>query len=100
MEGPGVYTTYAWNPVQTGKTTSLTLLAAGTYRLTVTDNKTCTGDTSFVITEPATGVTFGNSIVDPVKCFGESTGKITVIPTGERRPSIYELSLDGNSKYE
>ncbi|MDA9967623.1 SprB repeat-containing protein, partial [Salibacteraceae bacterium] len=95
--GSGVYTTYAWNPVQTGKTTSLTLLAAGTYRLTVTDNKTCTGDTSFVITEPATGVTFGNSIVDPVKCFGESTGKITVIPTGAAGPPYTNYRWTGTT---
>ena len=95
--GSGVYTTYAWNPVQTGKTTSLTLLAAGTYRLTVTDNKTCTGDTSFVITEPATGVTFGNSIVDPVKCFGESTGKITVIPTGGAGPPYTNYRWTGTT---
>jgi gliding motility-associated-like protein len=95
--GSGVYTTYLWNPVQTGQTTTLTGLAANTYRLTVTDSKTCTGDTLFEITEPASGVNFGNSLVTDVNCFGDNSGQIIVIPSGGSGPPYTNYRWTANA---
>ena len=95
--GSGVYTTYVWNPVQTGQTTTLTGLAANTYRLTVTDSKTCTGDTLFEITEPASGVNFGNSLVTDVNCFGDNSGQIIVIPSGGSGPPYTNYRWTANA---
>mgnify|MGYP001162731325 CR=1 FL=1 len=95
--GSGVYTTYVWNPVQTGQTTTLTGLSANTYRLTVTDSKTCTGDTLFEITEPASGVNFGNSLVTDVNCFGDNSGQIVVIPAGGSGPPYTNYRWTANA---
>ncbi len=78
--------TYVWDPVATGTTANVTNLAAGTYRVTAEDANGCEGDTTFTITEPATGVTFGSSTVTDVLCKDSATGEITVVPAGGTLP--------------
>ncbi|MGB0403986.1 MAG: gliding motility-associated C-terminal domain-containing protein [Salibacteraceae bacterium] len=63
-------------------TSSATLLAAGSYSVTATDANGCPGDTTFTITEPTNGITFGASTQNDIACQGDSTGKIFVIPSG------------------
>ena len=79
--GNGGYS-YTWSPVQTN-TATLNGLGAGTYKVTISDNKNCIGVDSFKINEPAELVaTLNSTITQDVNCFGESTGAIGVDVTG------------------
>ncbi|MFH7000298.1 choice-of-anchor L domain-containing protein, partial [Flavobacterium sp. FlaQc-57] len=73
--------TYSWNtsPIQTSATASN--LAAGTYTVTVTDGKGCTGTKQITITEPTAALTATTSQVD-VLCNASTTGTATALPTG------------------
>ncbi|MGB0403423.1 MAG: SprB repeat-containing protein, partial [Salibacteraceae bacterium] len=84
--GTGPYSpTYTWNP-NVSTTSTATLLAAGSYSVTATDANGCTNDTTFIITEPTNGITFGTSTQVDVLCKGLSTGSITVVPSGGTNP--------------
>lgn len=74
------YNTFTWNP-NVGTTANVTNLDAGTYQLTVTDSKGCTGTQSFVVTSSNTPLS-GTAVATPVKCFGGNDGAITVAPSG------------------
>ena len=80
--GSGVYTSYAWNPVAISTVDTAKNLWAGDFFVTVTDNQGCTGDTLFTITQPSDSITLGASVVTPVTCGGDSTGSITLNPSG------------------
>ena len=51
------------------------------YSDTVRDANGCTTDTFFTLTEP-NPITFGASVVTPVKCKGENTGQVVVVASG------------------
>jgi len=72
---------YLWNtnPVQTTETA--TVLAAGTYTVTVTDANGCFVTDQITITEPTEIIPSLASQVN-VSCFGESTGSATVNTVG------------------
>jgi large repetitive protein len=74
------YNTFNWNP-NVGTTANVTNLNAGTYMLTVTDSKGCTGTQSFVVTSSNTPLS-GTAVATPVKCFGGNDGAIAVTPSG------------------
>ncbi len=74
------YNTFTWNP-NVGTTANVTNLNAGTYQLTVTDSKGCTGTQSFVVTSSNTPLS-GTAVATPVKCFGGNDGAIAVTPSG------------------
>lgn len=78
------YNTFTWNP-NVGTTANVTNLNAGTYMLTVTDSKGCTGTQSFVVTSSNTPLS-GTAVATPVKCFGGNDGAITVAPSGGCEP--------------
>ncbi len=79
-------TTYTWSPpVSTSAIASN--LAAGTYRVTVTDDKNCQDTSSAVITQSdsiAISLTSSN-----VTCFGNASGFIRAKVTGGNRPYSY-----------
>jgi hypothetical protein len=66
--------TYKWSNAAMTQTTNIS--AAGTYKVTATDSKGCTG-TDDVEVKTGNGVSFALAKID-VKCFGLRTGKITV----------------------
>lgn len=71
--------TYLWNNGQT--TQNITGLTAGTYTITVTDSKGCTGVNSISVTMPSPlSLTYTPS--DITTCFGDNTGAVTVNPSG------------------
>lgn len=74
------YNIFTWNP-NVGTTANVTNLNAGTYMLTVTDSKGCTGTQSFVVTSSNTPLS-GTAVATPVKCFGGNDGAIAVTPSG------------------
>ncbi len=56
-------------------------LAAGNYQVTITDISGCELIANVAITEPATVMSLQILGTD-VDCFGETTGSVTVVPTG------------------
>ncbi|MCC6410578.1 MAG: gliding motility-associated C-terminal domain-containing protein, partial [Saprospiraceae bacterium] len=66
---------FAWAGGQ--NTPALNGLAPGNYLLTVTDNNLCTVTQTFDI-QPGGSPVISDSLVFPVRCFGESTGEISV----------------------
>ncbi|MBS4044149.1 MAG: tandem-95 repeat protein, partial [Chitinophagaceae bacterium] len=81
--------TYSWNtsPVQTTATASG--LAAGTYTVTVTDNKGCITTANVTITEPSAALSANVPTQTNVNCFGQSTGSATVSTSGGTAPYTY-----------
>lgn len=71
--------TYAWSNFSVD--TAITRVSAGTYRLTVTDFNGCSVTATTTITGPAAPLTRTVSKTQ-IACNGQSTGSITVSPTG------------------
>lgn len=78
---------YAWtgNPPQ--QTQRAENLAAGTYRVTITDLNGCTASTQIQITQPP-ALDLDFQAVE-VKCFGESTGAALALPSGGVTPYAF-----------
>jgi gliding motility-associated-like protein len=78
---------YLWN---TGATTSTVQgLSSGTYTVTVTDANGCNAIISDFISQPNAPLSAGISSVQPVACFGGSTGAINCSPSGGTAPYTY-----------
>lgn len=78
--GTGPNYTYAWSPnVATGNIASM--LKAGSYTITVTDQATCTSTITVNITEPSQALTL-NVAPTNITCFGQNNGSITLNVTG------------------
>lgn len=82
--GVGPYT-YLWNNGAT--TDSLSNLASGTYRVTVTDAKGCQKFGAATITEPPSMELTLN--VKEIDCEGQSNGRITALVSGGTAPFTY-----------
>jgi gliding motility-associated-like protein len=83
---------YDWsspNGFTATNTPAISNLLAGTYNVTVTDAKGCKKTASAIVTEPATGISFGAPTITNVLCFGASTGKIEVATNGGTAPYTY-----------
>jgi carbohydrate-selective porin OprB len=78
--------TYLWSNGLT--TEDLSGLIAGTFSLTITDNKGCSTTLSETITQPAAGLSAIKTKTD-VLCFGNSTGAINVTIAGGTTPYTY-----------
>jgi hypothetical protein len=83
--------TYAWSNGATGRT--ITGLAPGNYRLTLTDARGCTAMASIGITEP-TAIT-GQVVGDATVCPGATNAVIRIVPTGGTPPYRYRWSPGG-----
>ena len=70
-------------------------LTAGVYIVTVQDLNLCTSNVSITITQPAPPVSGSITSTTNVKCFGTSTGSITVVGSGGVTP--YDYKLDAGS---
>src|SRR5205085_1471123 len=83
-----------WN---TSSVSSLiTNLLQGTYTVTVTDNKGCTSNKSYSITEPLV-LSLGVSITNST-CSGANNGSATANPVGGTTPYTYLWSSGATSK--
>ncbi len=81
--------TYSWSAnAATGNIDSALNLAPGSYQVTVTDINTCSGTATASITQPA-ALQNSSIVTTPIKCFGGSTGVITIGPTGGTTPYTY-----------
>lgn len=63
-------------------------LSAGDYHLRLTDELGCFLDQVYTVPSPRR-LSLGNPLVEPVACFGEQNGAITLLPEGGTAP--YEL---------
>ena len=73
---------YNWNTVPVQNTATATGLLAGTYIVTVTDDKGCTDTESVTIKQPAAVLTAAIGSVVNVSCRGNTSGSATASATG------------------
>jgi gliding motility-associated-like protein len=77
--GSGTYSGYSWTGGAT--TQDISAKPAGTYTVTITDNRGCTGNVAATITQPALALSISASQTN-VLCYGNSTGAIDITPSG------------------
>ncbi len=87
--------TYLWNPGNQ-VTPVVNGLCSGNYIVEATDNLGCKGFQQISINEPSP-IAFSISQIKDVLCFGDSTGSITVIPSGGTLPYRYLWSITGDT---
>ena len=80
--------TYSWNTTPAQSVATATGLAAGTYRVTVTDVNLCTAFTDVTITQPSAALSVTSTQVN-VACYNGTTGTATAIPAGGTAPYTY-----------
>lgn len=85
---------YTWTGV-TASTSSVSNLAAGSYRVRVADSLGCRRDSLVEITQPAQLLT---SVIARPICTGSTDGKITLSVTGGVSPYVY--SNNNGSSYQ
>ncbi|MBP6730542.1 MAG: DUF5011 domain-containing protein [Chitinophagales bacterium] len=78
VTGGTIAYTYLWSNSSTSP--SLTNLGAGTYVVTVTDDKGCSATASATVTSPANFTVSVSAVA--VTCYGQSTGSVTATVTG------------------
>ncbi|MBL7926932.1 MAG: T9SS type A sorting domain-containing protein [Bacteroidia bacterium] len=78
--------TYLWSTG--GTTVTIKNLAAGTYTVTVTDSKGCTGVGTATINQPA-ALVCNTTVINNVSCFGGTNGKVQVSVSGGKAPYTY-----------
>ncbi len=88
--------TYLWNTSET--TDAISALAAGTYSVTVTDNNSCTANSSVNVNNVG-GPTLTVNTTD-VSCYGGNDGTANVVATGGTTPYTYAWSSGGNTDTE
>ncbi|MBK7407847.1 MAG: choice-of-anchor L domain-containing protein [Saprospirales bacterium] len=83
--------TFQWAPGTGGQLgEEATGLVAGTYGVTVTDSQGCTNTTLAVVGQPSQlKLSFS---IDPVDCYGYSTGALTALPSGGTAPYVVSWS--------
>lgn len=89
--GNGTYT-YAWSNNASGS--SISGLSAGTYTVTVTDKKGCTGTSSVTVLDPPS---LSISTHDNISCNGETDGKLTATASSGGGSYTYAWSNSSSS---
>ena len=92
--GNGGYT-YLWSNGSSIQNQSN--LTAGMYSVTVTDNKSCTGNQNITLTQPGQLTTTISNATN-IGCFGGNTGSITVNTTGGT--TDYEYSINNGTNWQ
>ncbi len=81
--------TYQWSPAG-GTTATASGLAAGNYFVTVVDANQCVAAVATVITQPQ-ALQYALA-AQPIRCFGERNGALTVSSSGGVAPYLYQWS--------
>ncbi len=83
---PGTYTT-VWSPAIPNGGVSVTSIAAGTYKATVTDVNGCSiVSQSVTVEQPSLVSVGGNPTIKDATCSGKNDGGITIVPTNGTAP--------------
>jgi SprB repeat len=87
--------TFAWSNGAT--TQNLSTIPAGTYSVTITDNKGCTTSiNSIIITQPnLLSCTINETTVYSIRCNGDNTGSLTATTTGGTGAYTYVWRKNG-----
>ncbi|MFB6258633.1 MAG: PKD domain-containing protein, partial [Flavobacteriales bacterium] len=93
--GSGSYS-YNWSGGISSSSSSATGICAGNYTVTVTDDSSCTVDTTFSIGEPPS-MNLTVDSVDDVDCFGDCGGAVFISVGGGVAPYYYQWN-DQNSQ--
>ena len=96
--GNGHYT-YQWNVTDAPDNDTLQNLSAGIYQLTLTDEKGCTLNSEFALSEQTTAVRISlvdNSVVQP-PCAGDTSGSFSVLASGGVGEYTYLWSNDATT---
>lgn len=95
VSGGNAYYNYNWGIESNNQTSQTAInLAANTYFPIVTDLKGCSADTMLSISE-STAISLIVDSLTNIKCFGDSSGKISVSASGGNSP--YLFSWDENA---
>ncbi|MBL7892560.1 MAG: gliding motility-associated C-terminal domain-containing protein, partial [Bacteroidia bacterium] len=86
-------TPYTFNWSNGSTTQNLSTISAGTYAVTITDNKGCTVTTSATLTEPSSALTVPTPTSSNTGC-GTPTGSVSVSPASGGTP-VYSYSWTG-----
>jgi gliding motility-associated-like protein len=92
--------TYTWtlnNGNQIASTQDLFNIPAGVYNLVITDFNGCSIQNSFAITQPSSAAVISSN-VQPVFCFGDSTGWINATVIGGALPYAFSWSNGVNAE--
>ena len=85
--------TYKWS---TGPTVNpITGLGVGSYTVTATDQKGCTGTATANVIVKTSALAFATPLITEVRCFGGSTGEIIDPVNGGSNPITYTWSVAG-----
>lgn len=85
---------YTWSDGQTGPTA--TGLAVGKYYVTATDSLGCQGIDSIIVNEPA--IITLTTFTAPINCHGDTTGVISVSPSGGVGGYTYQWNAAANNR--
>jgi len=83
--------TYSWSDGNNQTTSTASDLPAGDYIVTVTDTNLCVDTVQVTITGPDM-LTVQMVSKENVVCYGDSSGKVTVVATGGNAPYVYNWS--------
>ncbi|OOG68575.1 gliding motility-associated C-terminal domain-containing protein [Flavobacterium sp. A45] len=78
-------------------TQDLSGIGAGTYEVTVTDDKGCKATKSIVIDQPSAGLSIAVTSQTNVNCYNDTTGAIDLTISGGTSPYTYTWKKDGNA---
>jgi len=96
--GTGPYT-YAWSNGET--TQDITVLAAGTYKVVVTDSRGCKDSVNATVTQPGAIVPLPGgplfSGIEPT-CYNSCNGTLSITVTGGTLPYTYAWTPSGNTQ--
>ncbi len=84
--GPNAPYSYIWSNSETIE--DISNLSAGIYNVSVTNSLGCNVNSSFIVTEPATPLTYSANVTD-VSCFGGNNGSININLFGGTAPYTY-----------
>ena len=79
--GTPPYLNYTWTGTSSISAIANSLIA-GSYKVIVEDSKGCEKDTTFIISEPLTGLGGTLTVTKTVTCKGGNDGEASVVPTG------------------
>ena len=83
---------YLWNNAPPSTTSAITNVVAGDYTVVVTDANGCTISADVTVNMVSVPLTIALMVTEPVACYGESTGALSLIVQGGLPPYSYAWS--------
>lgn len=84
---------YHWN-YNNDSTSAITGVAAGTYGLTITDDNGCSFTGAYTVGAAPGTITFNPPVIVDPRCYGDSTGSISISTTGGTGTISYQWNYN------